>query len=97
MVERIVTVYAANPGFPQLQMVQANANALNATDKVIFTPDGTTCCPAPALCPRWDDAGGRVEDDIDRVTGSVTLSPCHPLTLSPCHLVILPSLPLRQR
>lgn len=53
----LANVYAANPGFLQLQMVQANANALNATDKVIFTPDGTTptiVLPGPGIVPTVD-------------------------------------------
>lgn len=53
----LAELYAANPGFLQLQMVQANANALNTTDKIIFTPDGTTptiVLPGPGIVPTVD-------------------------------------------
>lgn len=34
-------IYAANPGYLQLQLALANASALKATDKLIFVPQGT--------------------------------------------------------
>lgn len=37
----LAELYAANPGYLQLQLALANANALKATDKIIFTPEGT--------------------------------------------------------
>jgi hypothetical protein len=36
----LAQLYADNPGFLQLQIALANASALKATDKVIFTPEG---------------------------------------------------------
>jgi regulator of protease activity HflC (stomatin/prohibitin superfamily) len=50
-------IFAANPAYLQLHMVQANANALRATDKVIFTPEGTTptlVLPGPGISPILD-------------------------------------------
>lgn len=53
----LATLYANNPGFLQLQVVEANANALNATDKIIFTPEGTIptlVLPGPGIVPTVD-------------------------------------------
>jgi len=50
----LAQLYAANPGYLELQMVQANANALQPTDKVIFTPEGTVptlVLPGPGILP----------------------------------------------
>jgi len=50
----LAELYAKNPGYLQLQIVQANANALQATDKVIFTPEGTVptlVLPGPGIMP----------------------------------------------
>ncbi len=50
----LAILYANNPGYLQLQMVQANANALQPTDKVIFTPEGTIptlVLPGPGIMP----------------------------------------------
>jgi regulator of protease activity HflC (stomatin/prohibitin superfamily) len=47
-------MYALNPGFLQLQMVQANADALKPSDKIIFTPEGmvpTLVLPGPGIVP----------------------------------------------
>ena len=37
----LAKIYADHPGFLQLQIVQANADAIQPTDKLIFTPEGT--------------------------------------------------------
>jgi len=53
----LAELYAANPGYLQLQMVLANASALKATDKIIFTPEGTTptiVLPGPGIVPTVD-------------------------------------------
>jgi hypothetical protein len=53
----LAELYAGNPGFLQLQIVQANANALNTTDKIIFTPEGTIptlVLPGPGIVPTVD-------------------------------------------
>ncbi len=53
----LANLYANNPGFLQLQIVQANAGALKATDKVIFTPEGTIptlVLPGPGIVPTVD-------------------------------------------
>jgi hypothetical protein len=50
-------IYASNPGFLQLQIVQANASALTKTDKIIFTPEGTIptlVLPGPGIVPTVD-------------------------------------------
>ena len=57
----LATLYAENPGFLQLQVVQANANALNTTDKIIFTPEGTVptlVLPGPGIVPTVDTTQG---------------------------------------
>jgi regulator of protease activity HflC (stomatin/prohibitin superfamily) len=50
----LAELYANNPEFVQLQIVQTNANALKPTDKIIFTPEGTTptiVLPGPGVVP----------------------------------------------
>jgi regulator of protease activity HflC (stomatin/prohibitin superfamily) len=50
----LAQLYAANPGYLQLQMVQANAGALKPSDKIIFTPEGTIptlVLPGPGIVP----------------------------------------------
>ncbi len=50
----LAALYADNPEFVQLQIAQTNASALKATDKVIFTPEGTTptiVLPGPGVVP----------------------------------------------
>jgi uncharacterized membrane protein YqiK len=50
----LAELYASNPAYLQLQIAQANANALKATDKIIFTPEGTTptiVLPGPGIQP----------------------------------------------
>jgi regulator of protease activity HflC (stomatin/prohibitin superfamily) len=50
----LAKLYAENPGFLQLQIVQANADALQPTDKLIFTPEGTIptlVLPGPGIVP----------------------------------------------
>jgi hypothetical protein len=57
----LAELYANNPGFLQLQVVQANANALNTTDKIIFTPEGTVptlVLPGPGIVPTVDTTQG---------------------------------------
>ena len=47
-------IYGANPEYVQLLIAQANADALKATDKIIFTPDGTVptlVMPGPGIVP----------------------------------------------
>ena len=53
----LAEIYASNPGFLQLQIVQANASALTKTDKIIFTPEGTIptlVLPGPGIVPTVD-------------------------------------------
>jgi hypothetical protein len=53
----LAQLYAENPGYLQLQVVQANASALQPTDKLIFTPEGTIptlVLPGPGIVPTVD-------------------------------------------
>jgi hypothetical protein len=53
----LAALYAEHPGYLQLQVVQANATALNETDKIIFTPEGTIptlVLPGPGIVPTVD-------------------------------------------
>jgi len=53
----LAELYADNPGYLDLQKVQANANALQPTDKIIFTPEGTVpnlVFPGPGIVPTID-------------------------------------------
>lgn len=50
----LAELYATYPGFLELQKVQANAQALQSTDKIIFTPEGTVpnlVIPGPGIVP----------------------------------------------
>jgi hypothetical protein len=47
-------LYAAHPEYVYLQAILANASALNQTDKIIFTPEGTIptiVLPGPGIVP----------------------------------------------
>ena len=53
----LAEMYAAFPGFLDLQIVRANADAIQPTDKLIFTPEGTVpnlVIPAPGVVPTID-------------------------------------------
>ena len=50
----LAALYAGRPDYVQLLIAQANASALNKTDKVIFTPEGVTptlVLPGPGIVP----------------------------------------------
>jgi hypothetical protein len=50
----LAELYATHPGYLDLQMVQANADALQPADKIIFTPEGTVptlVLPGPGIVP----------------------------------------------
>jgi hypothetical protein len=50
----LAEIYATNPEYLQLQIAQANASAISATDKLIFTPEGTVptlVLPGPGIVP----------------------------------------------
>jgi hypothetical protein len=56
---QLAGLYASNPGFLELQIVEANASALQPTDKIIFTPEGTVptlVLPGPGIVPTVDTA-----------------------------------------
>ncbi|NJN93263.1 MAG: hypothetical protein HC875_03825 [Anaerolineales bacterium] len=60
----LAELYADNPGYLDLQKVQANANALKPTDKIIFTPEGTVpnlVIPGPGIVPTVDTAPAAAE------------------------------------
>ncbi len=53
----LARIYQENPEYLQLLLTQANAAALNPTDKIIFTPEGTTptiVLPGPGIVPTVD-------------------------------------------
>ena len=53
----VAQLYSANPGYLQLQAIQANANALQQVDKIIFTQEGvvpTLVLPGPGIMPTLD-------------------------------------------
>ena len=53
----LAEIYGANPGYLDLQRVRANADALQPTDKIIFTPEGTVptlVLPGPGIVPTVD-------------------------------------------
>lgn len=50
----MATIYAANPGLLQLKIADLNAQALSPSDKIIFTPEGTSptiVLPGPGILP----------------------------------------------
>lgn len=50
----LAALYTANPGLLQARIADANARALKASDKVIFTPEGMTptlVLPGPGIVP----------------------------------------------
>ncbi len=59
----LADLYAQYPAFVNVAMAQANANALKPTDKVIFTPEGTTptiVVPGPGIMPTVDTTAAPV-------------------------------------
>jgi hypothetical protein len=53
----LAALYQTNPEYLALLLARANASALNDTDKVIFTPEGTTptiVLPGPGIVPTVD-------------------------------------------
>ncbi len=53
----LAELYANNPEYLNLQIVRANADALQPTDKLIFTPEGmvpTLVLPGPGIVPTVD-------------------------------------------
>jgi hypothetical protein len=55
--QQLAAIYAVNPAYVQLLLVQANASALNPLDKIIFTPEGTIptlVLPGPGIVPTVD-------------------------------------------
>ena len=57
----LARLYADNPEYVQLLIVQANASALSATDKIIFVEEGMTptlVLPGPGIVPTVDTTPG---------------------------------------
>lgn len=53
----LALLYAEHPEFKQVTIAEANAAALTAADKIIFTPEGTTptiVVPGPSIVPTVD-------------------------------------------
>jgi len=60
--QALALIYEENPEYVQLLLVQANASALNDTDKIIFTPEGTIptlVLPGPGIVPTVETSGGQ--------------------------------------
>ncbi|MAT98809.1 MAG: hypothetical protein CL608_16825 [Anaerolineaceae bacterium] len=60
--QALALIYEDNPEYVQLLLVQANASALNDTDKIIFTPEGTIptlVLPGPGIVPTVETGGGQ--------------------------------------
>ncbi|MCB0159671.1 MAG: hypothetical protein KDD83_16170, partial [Caldilineaceae bacterium] len=56
----LAELYREHPEYLQLQSVIANASALQPTDKIIFTPEGTVptlVLPGPGIVPTVDTGG----------------------------------------
>jgi hypothetical protein len=56
---------AGNPGYLQQLIAQANAAALNANDKIIFTPEGATptiVIPGPGIMPTIETTTAKVAE-----------------------------------
>ena len=61
--QALALIYEENPEYVQLLLVQANASALNDTDKIIFTPEGTIptlVLPGPGIVPTVETTGQTV-------------------------------------
>jgi regulator of protease activity HflC (stomatin/prohibitin superfamily) len=64
----LAEMYADFPSYLQLQIATANASALKATDKVIFTPEGTTptiVLPGPGVVPTVNTNPGLTNTGAD--------------------------------
>ena len=70
----LAQIYQLNPEYVTLLLAEANASALNETDKVIFTPDGMTptlVLPGPGIVPTVDtnpDPAPQVEPPAETET-----------------------------
>jgi len=61
----LAELYLSNPRYLQLQIALANADALEPTDKVIFTPEGTTptiVLPGPGIVPTIETSPSGASD-----------------------------------
>ncbi|VAW33427.1 hypothetical protein MNBD_CHLOROFLEXI01-4939 [hydrothermal vent metagenome] len=66
--QELASIYEQNPEYVQLLLVQANASALNQTDKIIFTPEGTIptlVLPGPGIVPTVETGGQTVIPEVD--------------------------------
>lgn len=60
----LAELYAANPDYTYLQALLTNASALSETDKIIFTPEGsspTIVVPGPGIMPTVETAATPAE------------------------------------
>jgi len=66
--QELASIYEQNPEYVQLLLVQANASALNQTDKIIFTPEGTIptlVLSGPGIVPTVETSGQTVVPEVD--------------------------------
>ncbi len=74
---RLAELLATNPGYLELQKVEANASALQPADKIIFTPEGTVptlVLPGPGIVPTVDtgptaSSNGTVQPQVQPAQG----------------------------
>ncbi len=77
----LAELYAAYPGFLQLQLVQANASALQSTDKIIFTPEGTVpnlVIPGPGIMPTVNAAPSAQVQPVEESAPAEGTAPAQP-------------------
>ena len=66
----LAAMYARQPGFLQLQIVDRQRQALQPSDKIIFTPEGTMptlVLPGPGIVPTVDT--GQIRPRANRSLG----------------------------
>lgn len=62
----LAEIYATHPEYLQVLIVEANASAINPSDKIIFTPEGTVptlVLPGPGIVPTVETTNTAVQPD----------------------------------
>lgn len=65
----LARIYVENPEYLQYLIVEANASALNPSDKIIFTPEGTIptlVLPGPGIVPTVDTSANVTLPDTEQ-------------------------------
>ncbi len=74
----LAQIYQTNPEYVALLLAEANASALNETDKVIFTPEGMTptlVLPGPGIVPTVDTGGNNTAVPVEVEQPAETTEP----------------------